>query len=219
MALAFDATSSASGGGTGPFTFSHTCSGSERVLIGVISLFDNLDSVTGFTYNGVAFTAVPSGSATINNYSVTLYYLIAPATGSNTVSVTTTGAVNDIGIGVISFTGADQTSPLGTANTATGTSTTPSVIVSSAADQIVVDGLTIVHSGTLSVGASQTQRWNIIGGYGYLKSGGSTETGAASTTMSWSNSTSQDWALAAVPVKPVSTAINSHLGTLLGIGG
>lgn len=33
---------------------------------------------------------------------------------------------------------------------------------------------------------------------------GSTEPGASSTTMSWSNSTSQAWAIAAVPVKPVS---------------
>lgn len=199
---AVDSVSSFSSNGAGPFTWAHTCSGSDRLLRVTTSHFDSSDIVTGVTYNGVALTAVPSGSTNNGQYYITAYYLVAPDTGTHDIVVTTTGSVFDFGAGAVSYTDVHQTIPLGTAVTATGTSTTPSVTVSSAADELVDDGLVIIHSGTLSVGAGQTQRWNAIAG-GFIKYAGSTEGGAASTTMSWSNSSSQAWAIVAVPIKPV----------------
>lgn len=205
MALAFDAVTSGQANGGGPFTFSHTTSGSNRVLVvGFVIYAGGSFTVTGITYNGVAMTAIPS-SAITGTYAVGLYGLIAPASGANTVSISVSGNV-EIGFGAMSFTGADQTTPFGTANTATGTSTTPSVTVSSASGEIVVDTGQIFHSGTLSVGGGQTSRWSSISTGGWVKHFGSTEPGDTSVTMSWSNTTSQDWALSAVPVKPVSAA-------------
>ena len=200
---AVDSVSSFASNGAGPFTWSHTCSGSDRLLRVTTSHFDSSDTVTGVTYNGVALTAVPSGSTNNGQYYITAYYLIAPDTGTHDIVVTVSGSVFDFGAGAISYTDAHQTTPLGTAVTATGTSTTPSVTVSSAADELVDDGLVIIHGGTLSVGAGQTQRWNAIATSGFIKYAGSTEGGAASTTMSWSNSSSQTWAIVAVPIKPV----------------
>jgi len=206
MALAIDAVTDASGSGAGPFAWSHTCAGSDRVLLVGISYYDSADTVSALTYNSVAMTVVPSSTVSNGQYTSTLYRLIAPATGSNTVSVTFTGGVFDFKAGSVSFTGADQTTPLGTANTATGSSTTPSVTVTSATGEIVLDNLTIVHSGTLSVDGSQTQRWNGTGAAGFIKGAASTEDGSTSTTMSWSNSTSQAWAISGVSVKPVASA-------------
>lgn len=198
---AVDSVSSFGSNGAGPFTWAHTCSGTDRLLRVTTSHFDNSDTIDSITYNGVALTAVPGGSTNNGQYYVTAYYLIAPDTGTHDIVVTVTGSVFDFGAGAISYTDAHQTTPLGTAVTATGTSTTPSVTVSSAADELVDDGLVIIHGGTLSVGAGQTQRWNAIAG-GFIKYAGSTEGGAASTTMSWSNSSSQAWAIVAVPIKP-----------------
>ena len=203
---AVDSVSSFASNGTGPFTWSHTCSGSDRFLIVGIAHYDSGDSVSGVTYDGVAMTAVPLG-ATSNGTSylcfITLYYLIAPNTGTHDIVVSVTGGVFDFGAGATSYTDVHQTTPLGPAATAIGTSTTPSVTVSSAVNEIVFDSLSIIHDGTLSVGADQTQRWNSITPNGYLKYAGSTENGAASTTMSWANSNSQTWAIAAVSIKPV----------------
>ena len=200
---AVDSVSSFASNGAGPFTWAHTCSGSDRLLRVTTSHFDSSDTISSITYNGVALTAVPGGSTNNGQYYVTAYYLIAPDTGTHDIVVTVSGSVFDFGAGAISYTDAHQTTPLGTAVTATGTSTTPSVTVSSAADELVDDGLVIIHGGTLSVGAGQTQRWNAIASSGYIKYAGSTEGGAASTTMSWSNSSSQTWAIVAVPIKPV----------------
>lgn len=202
MALAVDAIGSGSGSGSS-LTFAHTCSGSNRLLVVWVSYYDSLDTPTGVTYNGVAMTAIPSSTAANGDYKIAGYYLINPATGTNNVVISFTGSMFDIGAGSVSFTDAHQTTPLGTAVTATGTSTTPSVTVSSAAGEIVLDGLVIVHSGALTVDGSQTQRWKANTGNAFIKYAGSTEGGAASTAMSWSNSTSQAWAAGAVPVKPV----------------
>lgn len=207
MALAIDAVSSA-GGSASSFSWAHTCAGSDRVLLLGISWYDTIDTISSVTYNSVAMTLVPSSSKSIGQYTTVLYYLVAPATGSNTVAVTFTNAVFDFGGGAVSFTGADQSTPLGTANTASGTSTTPSVAITSTTGEIVLDTLIITHSGTLTVDGSQTQRWNSTGG-GFTKYAGSTEDGASTTTMSWSNSTSQDWAITGVPVKPVAVAGSS----------
>lgn len=203
MALAFDAVASGVGSGVGPFTYSHTCSGSNRALFVKVSYYDSGDSVSAVSYNGAAMTFISGSKIANGQYTVEWYYLVNPATGSNTVSVTMTGSVFGIGVTSISFTDAHQTTPYGTPVTGTGTSTTPSVSVSSAATEIVLDGIVIVHGGTLTVGAGQTQRTNEIGGGGSIKHAASTETGAASTTMSWSNSSSQVWASSAFAVKPV----------------
>ena len=203
---AVDNVSSFGSNGVGPFTWSHTCSGTDRLLRVTTAHFDSSDIVTSVTYNGVALTAVPSGSTNNGQYYITAYYLIAPDAGTYDIVVTVSGNVFDFGAGATSYTDAHQTTPLGTAVTATGTSTTPSVTVSSAADELVDDGLVIIHGGTLSVGVGQTQRWNAIASSGYIKYAGSTEGGAASTTMSWSNSSSQTWAIVAVPIKPTAGA-------------
>lgn len=204
MALAIDAISSTHGTGSS-LTFAHTCSGSNRLLIVWVSYFDSADTPTGATYNGVAMTAIPSSTAANGNYKIAGFYLIAPATGTNNVVVSFSGDMSDMGAGAVSLTDAHQTVPLGTAVTATGTNTTPSVTVSTSAGEIVVDGLVIVHGGTLTVDGSQTQRWNSIASNGFEKYAGSTETASgASTAMSWGNSSSQAWAQGAVPVKPVS---------------
>lgn len=206
---AVDSVSSFGSYGVGPFTWAHTCSGSDRLLRVTTSHFDSIDVVTGVTYNGVALTAVPGGSTNNGQYYVTAWYVLAPDTGTHNIVVTMSGNVFDFGAGAISYTGVHQTVPLGTAVTATGTSTTPSVTVSSAADELVDDGLVIIHGDTLSVGAGQTQRWNAVAGSGFIKYAGSTEGGAASTTMSWSNTSSQTWAIVAVPIKPAGGAGSS----------
>lgn len=204
MALAIDAISSAHGTGSS-LTFAHTCTGLNRLLVVWVSYFDSADAPTGATYNGVAMTAIPSSTAANGNYKIAGFYLIAPATGPNNIVVSFSGAMSDMGAGAVSFTDAHQTTPLGTAVTATGTNTTPSVTVTTSAGEIVVDGLVIVHGGTLTVDGSQTQRWNSIASNGFQKYAGSTETASgASTPMGWNNSSSQQWAIGAVPIKPVS---------------
>jgi hypothetical protein len=222
MALAVDAVTTLEENSDSSHTASHTCSGADRLLLACIAhRMNGSEFISAITYNSVSMTAVPSSVLNNGIYRVSMYYLIAPDTGSNTFSITYSGGTYlGIGIGLISFAGAHQTVPLGTAVTASGTSSATSVTVSSSSEEIVVDVLNMVHNGTLSVGTGQTARWNDIDPGGFFKYAGSTEQGGASTTMSWSNTTSQAWVQAAVPVKPtaVVSAGNSSNLLLLGAG-
>jgi len=216
MALTVDAATSAENSLQTSLTWSHTCTGSDLVLVVGISFYQNTNSfVSGVTYNSVAMTLIPNSSTNNGAYFSLMYGLIAPSTGANDIVVTMGGnAPFELGCGAISWTDAHQTTPFGTANTATGNSTSPSVTVSSGASEVVMANLIILHSGTLSVGAAQTSRWNEIGASGFTKYAGSTEPGDASTIMSWSNTTTQTWAITAVPIKPtaaVSAGSSSNL--------
>lgn len=215
MALAVDATSNASGFGTGPFTFSHTTSGANRVMIVGVSYYHPSGTISAVTYNAVAATLIPLASVDTGDYHARLYYLIAPDTGSNTVSVSVNANLYAIGIGVTTVTGAHQTTPYGTAVTAIGNDTTPTVDVLAASDELAIDTLCIIHSGTLSVGSGQTARWNAIQSSGFIKYAGSTEPGVGTTTMSWDNTTAQTWALVAVAIKPVAAVGGSTVPVLL----
>lgn len=210
MALAFDATSTASGQVVDTLSWSHTASGADRVvLVGVAWRMTSAVTVTGVTYGGVAMTSVGSQfhTASAANARMHLWRLVAPATGAQTITITMSGQVNDLIGGAVSFTGADQTTPVGTFASAEGNSTSPATVdVTSATGEIVVD--TVCSSGlavTLTAGAGQTQRWN-SGIIATAIGAGSTEAGAATVTMSWTLNTVANWVIGAVSVKPVSAA-------------
>jgi len=219
--VAYDSSCSVGGSNVSSISCNLTVSGSNRALSQGVTFFRNFNTTVGSgAYNSVATTAVPSGETNNGSNFVHLRYLIAPDTGTNSCGITYGGnAAFDGGLACISYTGVDQTTPIGTANTATGTSTAPSVTVASVgADDVVVDQLTIVHSGTLSVGANQTERVNAISPSGFLKYVASTQDGADGGVMSWSNSTSQAWSIASVAFKPVAVAAVTPLRTLRGVG-
>jgi|JI8StandDraft_1071087.scaffolds.fasta_scaffold00207_28 hypothetical protein len=105
MAIAFDSNATGSTTGAASITFSHTVSGSDRVLFAAGE--DNGSHNITCTYNGVSMTQIdvdnPSG--------LTMLYLIAPATGANNVVMSRSGSGFLVGMSA-SYTGADQTTPI-----------------------------------------------------------------------------------------------------------
>jgi hypothetical protein len=205
MAVAFNAASSNGNGGVTSISTTHTAAGSDRfALIGVIA--EGSVTVSSVTYGGVACTLVHAHSN--GDSGVRLYRIIAPATTAGaTVQANFSGASSRCAIAVVSFTGVDQTTPLGTAadaETATGTAT---VNVSSAATELVCD-LLWVADVSATVGAGQTARVNVgdIAEMGRTL-GMSTEVGGATTTMSWTHpNTSADAFIIAVGIREAAGA-------------
>jgi hypothetical protein len=209
MGILLDAVTVGEGASVNSISFSHTCTGSDLAAIAAISYRKNVDTfIDDVLYNSVSFTAVPGGSTNDGGiYYTALLYLVAPTTGTNTFDVVFGGsAVFDAGVAILTLTGVDQSAPLGTAAIANGDSTTPSVTVSAATGDLIIDSLCIEHAGTLSVGAGQTSRVNNVAAAGFIKNAVSTEPGATSVTMSWSDTVGGQWALAAVPIKPKAAA-------------
>jgi hypothetical protein len=90
-------------------TYSHTCTGTELILVVMVWTSFGAKTVTGITYNGVALTEIGTDvdDATGNRH-LAVWYLVGPATGAHNIVITlnTTGNVSAISA---SYTGASQT--------------------------------------------------------------------------------------------------------------
>ncbi len=161
---------------------------------------------TGVSYNGVAMTLY--GAATNGTVRSELWYLKAPPSGTHNV-VVTSPVPTALAATSMSFTGVNQTTPLGTLGSAIGTGTTPSLTTSSVVGEPIFDVIGAVGTTTPVVaGATQTVRQtnNTSTGVDHVVVGSSTAPGAATpVTTSWTLA-SADWAYLAVPIK-ASTAL------------
>jgi len=199
---AFDATSN--GTGTDDFSFNHTtgCTNCEMVVITCVSTGGGT-SVSGVTYNSVALTEIaPSGGVFINTIRGQMWRLDAPASGTHSVAVAVTAA-NIASAAAVTYSNVNQSSPVGTPQTGSGTSSVPSISVTSAAGELVVDGVCTSDNITLAVGAGQTKRGGLA--TASASNGMSEETGAASVTMSWTD-TLADWVSYGIALKPTSSS-------------
>lgn len=206
MAVAFDATITSLSTNAGQTTLSHTTSGSNRLLVVAVALYDaSIWNVSSVAYKGVAMTSAGSQASPGGSFRVYVFYLVNPALGANNVVVNYNGFAPETVVTATSFTGVDQLAPVGTFVSANGGSNPVSLSVTSEPNGMVVDALAIAVSGiTATVGSGQTQRWNQSGSV--INSAGSTEPGAASVVMDWTLNGSVSWILAALPLK-ASTAM------------
>lgn len=207
-AITADAATSASTAAATATTlsWSHTVSGSDRILIVGVSVNGNT-AVSTVTFAGTALTNIASANQG-SSVSVSLWYLVNPAAGTGTVTVTTSGSARFVA-GAVSYTGVNQSSPLGTAVTDKGSASSASLTTTSVANDLVVDLL--AHRGDLTTnpitpGAGQTARWNTrttMDSATTGVTGGASEKAGAAVTMTWTWPTSRAWAAIAVPLKPV----------------
>jgi hypothetical protein len=190
MAVTFDAATNAGS----VLTFNHTCTGTNRYLVVCVLFASATITVTGVTYNTVAMASIGTQIAS-NNNRVTLFGLVAPATGTNSVAITLSGASPGMANGAMSFTGADQTQTTPVGVGATGTSTTPtSGAVTGVIGDMLFDGLACPNAITVAGGG--TLGWTDGAGDGqqYKQANGSSQ------TCSWT-AASTTWASVAAVVK------------------
>jgi hypothetical protein len=212
--VAFDAVGPSSAGqGTAAvtsITWSHTCAGSNRYVIVGASCSADAATLTA-TYGGVAMTPlglVHSGGLTSGF--IRLFGLVAPATGAATVIVTSSVS-GDLSGGSISFTGVDQTTPVGTAVTATSVTTSVSAAVPGTIAGNMV-AATAVYGAGIAVTPTQTSRYSKIlnGNTAAGSNSGSTATSTGGTvTMGYSATNADDWGIIAVEVKAVAVVAAS----------
>lgn len=202
-------------------SFTHTIGAGSNVYVGVCVTTRGGGAVTGVQINGGAATWRATGDTTASGSDVKVEYwdrVLGSTTGGVTIAPTITS--NDaFRTTAFSLFGVDQTTPVGTAQSTQGASTSLSVNVSSAAGEVVVSCLAVGTSGTssLTVGAGQTEQWvNTVDNNNTFEQG-STEPGGATVTMSHSWTGGNYSGLVAVPVKAAASATAQQL-MLMGVG-
>jgi autotransporter-associated beta strand protein len=210
----FDAKTSAVFNSFTSGSFAHTVSASANRLLIVTLSYRAHNNPTAqantITYGGVALTNL---SRTVAADRVTeMWYLVAPASGSNNVTTTMSADPEDIVITAVSYTGVDQTAPLGTISTNSGTGTAESVSLISSSNQTVLSVVTNYPNGG----------GNTITGDGLLRSTANTAAnnisstvtenpGGGTVTVNWTAAQSFSWSASAVPINSSSTNRNEKV--------
>jgi hypothetical protein len=183
----------ASGAGN-TLSWQHVCtSGANRLLVVVVansSITAAASSVTSVTYNGTSMTS--AGFRASNDQTaggVHMFYLVNPDSGNNTVLVTVNTA-SDIEAGSVSFSNVNQNSPVRNFTSNVGDSTSPSLTISSATNNMVVDGTS--SGGTFSA-SSQTQRWNRNQNQATAGGNGASSTAAGASSVNMGYTAVIDW--------------------------
>jgi hypothetical protein len=194
--------------GVSTLSGSHTrgggCTNSVAIVDVAVSAV-TLPTVTGVTYGGVAMTSVLTEISGSGEQRIHTWIFINPPSSSQTVTATLSGNAL-ITMAIRTYCNVHQTTPTGTAVSASGSGDlTATVDVSSATGELVVDAVISSNTDTLTVGAGQTEQDNIPGASGHVQAG-SDEPGAGTVTMDWTIGGSQYWAMVGVALKAVAGA-------------
>ena len=212
MAIAYDTSGSGTGGeaATTATAASIAATGSDRCAIIVAGWFSGTYSTPTVTVGGSGTGVTQIGTTIEDNpdtrLKMAIWRLVAPPTSASNYVATWGGGVDMPVIGVATYTGVDQTTPInGTLVKASGSSTAPSATISSATGELVIAAL---HSGypasSNTEDGGQTERI-VLGNWSGSGQSFSLceEAGAASVTESWTIS-SAIWNVVAVRLAEVS---------------
>jgi hypothetical protein len=206
MPIAYDTSGSQVGDTVTSRTVSLAATGSDRIAIIATRWFTN--DGTGnptITVNGSGAGVVQIGSelqhSADDRHRMTLHRLLAPSTSSVAYLATWGANVYSVALGVVTYTGVHQTTPLAAAMDNASDATGPATItVSSATGELVVAVLTVTSPGfDATVTGGQTSRVhqnNWSGTEAVLDM--AEEAGAASVTESWSLSVDAKWEIASI---------------------
>jgi hypothetical protein len=207
MAIVLDSTSSVNSTESGitSLTFSHTVnSNTNGILIVVVSMVDP-NRMSGVTYAGDAMTKViERNDADYRNCSI--WRLVAPDTGANDVVLSFSSSTRTVKAYAASFTGVDQTSPIGASNSNTSaTSSAQTVAITTTRNNSVIISVDSV-SGDVGVaphgeGDGQTNIAAVMTGNAH--GAGATyefKTPAGADTQTWANAR-EAWSMASAEIK------------------
>ena len=215
MPIAFDAASRIASSNAPTHTFSHTVTGSDRVLLVGAYRYGSVDDpVTGVTYAGVSMARLGYINQANPGYKVYIYGLAAPTTGANDIVITATGA-GELGGAGASYTGVSQTGLPDASNTASaGSGTSLAIANTSVADNCWTVMFALNQWANFSAGASTTLRTSGANLAFFDSNAAKTPAGSVTLTGTWGGSAANAGVI--VSIAPFVASARSRL-LLLGV--
>lgn len=210
----FDAASSGQQASGTTLTVAHTVTtNSNRGLwVATVNRNAGVGSITGVTYAGTAMTQLGT-TISIANGDFKLWFLAAPATGTNNI-VATCSADRAMCLGGISFYDLDQTTPNGTVVQGAGLSRSTSI----SDTQILLSFAGLEGGGTAplftSTGTAQTERFDtgVSGGIYFVTGASQTGNGSVTASFTFGGSNDGDGTFAV----PINVAASGNVGSSAG---
>lgn len=149
----------ASATGASSATYDHVIPGTANRLVACVAMYDDgqtVGNVSAITSGGEALTQIPSGRVvTTPGYrAVEAWQLASPTTGTRSIVVSTTGAVDGLVVVTIAVTGANS---VGSVAGHTGLGTSVSSTAAAANGDTVFDCSAFSSTTVATAGANQTQ--------------------------------------------------------------
>lgn len=189
------------------YSWSHTCTGSNRFLAVDVALLSAGQTVTGITYNGVALSLIGAKTTVTSFGRVECWGLANPSSGSNTIAVTFSGSIASSSEAV-SYTGVHQTSPTEAFNSDQATNVGAAdaqVAITSVANQCWIHAALATSDGDVTAGQTGRNEVNGAGGSGADEDFGPQSPGAK--TMNYADvGALATWAIAGYAIRPVGSA-------------
>ena len=215
MAIAVDENTAWQTTSAGPFANNFTTAGSNRILIVGVRLRSTEVSGVSVTFDGAAMTEFNSVINVFSNVDLRAFYLINPALGTKSLSVSYTGTPSSaLLVYAASYTGALQSgqpdSSANNKNTASTSLTTTTTVVLT---NCWLVGFFFQDYGTVSAGAGTTIRDQTIDGSGVMDSNGAVSTGSQSLIFTVTGSANMGAVIASIAPAPDA---NSNFLTFMG---
>ena len=220
--VAVDATNSRAQEFTGPGTANVTRNHNTGVatngllVVGVEINIANAPTtaVSGITYNGTALTFLGAHNDAGATRRVEMWYLLAPVVGNFPVSININIPVAQtvgVAFGATTFSGVDQTVPIGGFYSADGAGGTNSQLdVPSVVNGLTFDALATGGPVTVTTSGPQVSLYNRVSGGADppdVNGSGSSRTGAPSVPISETFDQASNWSLGAVSINPTAADI------------
>ncbi len=204
-----DSVSTAFNNDSNSVTVNHTVSGTNRFLLVFVQTYqgERVSSVS-FDSDELNYETYVTHS-TKGRPTAEIWSMVAPPVGTYELSVNL-AILDDFRVGVVSYTGVNQTHPFDQPVTSTGYGSPTSVTISSRPGDLVQDSVNTLAVGSPSPGSTQTERWNGEMGTGSGRYGaGSTSPGDTSVTMEWS-SINKEWVMIGVNIRKARTSYDAQ---------
>lgn len=203
MAIAFDAAGGGvtTGGSVTSTSWSHTCASGATLYVFIYN-DDITDRVTGVTYNGVAMTRKVIVNAA--QQTVYLYFLSNPATGANTLAVTSSAA-NQLGGKSFSYTGA-STTQVDSSNSGTSPATGSTFSISTT---VVASNCWVIGCSRDDAGGASPNNFTVRGATVNTMTGGDTNTtvSSGSNTLIWNKDPAATMTAIVASIQPAGGAV------------
>ncbi len=185
-----------------------TGTGNDRILLVAVDVFNSggtPTTVSSVTYDGIALTqvgtALYSTNPQVRSY---VFRLVNPSSGTKTITANFAASTLAVG-GSVTYTNVNQTNPVQTSNTATGSGSSQSVSLTASGSY---SKMLYGHMGssdnsayTVNEGTGQTNRWAQIA-QKYKGRGSDKSVTSGSSSMSWTTSKTVSWVAIAVLLQP-----------------
>ena len=197
-------------------SWTHSTSfGNNRLLVLTADILQHVagtGAITSATYAGVPL--IKAAATRISNVASELWYLIAPPSGTNTVSVTVGGATDSLKLSLADYTGISQIAPFDATSTATSTSGNPSASVTTHLTGDLVEA-TLSRFSTTTASSNRTHLFTDTSSTTLAAASYQVSGAAGSISDTYTGSASQNWSMGIVAFRPATTSATTGTTTAI----